>query len=51
MAKNTIYIYIYSKDIRARHLREITALAVSCIAITHDEKTCPDVFRYAHARD
>lgn len=51
MAKNTIYIYIYSKDIRARHLREITALAVSCIAITPDEKTYPDVFRYAHARD
>lgn len=49
--EHDIYIYIYSKDIRARHLREITALAVSCIAITHDEKTCPDIFRYAHARD
>lgn len=49
--EHDIYIYIFKRYIRARHLREITALAVSCIAITPDEKTCPDVFRYAHARD
>lgn len=43
-------IYIYIQKIRACHLRQITALAVSCIAITPDEKTCPDVFRNARAR-
>lgn len=45
MAKNTRYIYIYVfKRYGACHLRQITALAVSCIAITPGEKTCPMFF-------